>query len=183
MILTATNGRPIKNFRMAWDETYQTNLCNTEGLPPTISTQHSNIAETGIKTHQKCGKSAEIQQPHFFRTFYLHFGVAVLYLYKFWPYRFSGFNRNPKDYAPRIWQPPRMSANTVTAVCTTAGRACPTEPPPHMGIRTGCGIVNSATVYFRTYILHPVGCYYVTDYLPGMPCATATPALVHTGLR
>lgn len=33
VILTATNGRPIKNLRMAWDETYQTNLCNTEGLP------------------------------------------------------------------------------------------------------------------------------------------------------
>ncbi len=129
---------------------------------------------------KKCGNSTTALFPHFFICI---LGWRCCIFTNFGLIGFRVFNRNPKDYAPRIWQPPRMSANTVTAVCTTAGRACPDRAAPHMGIRTGCGIVNSATVYFRTYILHPVGCYYVTDYLPGMPCATATPALVHTGLR
>ena len=55
-----------------------------------------------------------------------------------------------------------MSANTVTVVCTTVGRACPERQTQDIGIRQGCGIgvrYNKTTQWMSLWpIPHPVGC-------------------------
>lgn len=36
VLTTSLSRHPLKHFRLAWDESYQTNLCNREGLPANI---------------------------------------------------------------------------------------------------------------------------------------------------